>query len=88
MNNKSQLSIGGNALSGEEHKPGMECPECKFFMEFSIVSLLRENKHVCPGCGLCLTMDRSASRGAMQALNQLQTAVENIDSTRNKVGGT
>ncbi len=80
------MSIG-TPFSGEAHRPGLTCPECGFFMEFSIVSLLQNTEHVCPGCGLVLSLDRASSGASLQALSQLQAAVENLEATRDKYSG-
>lgn len=66
----------------DNHRPGVKCPECGFFMEFSIVSLLQNTDHVCLGCGLVLSINRSASRESMEALQQLQVAIDNLKSVK------
>jgi uncharacterized paraquat-inducible protein A len=65
-------------------KQGFGCPECKFPIEMSIQQLLRSEDVFCPGCGLVLTIDRAASRESMEALNQLNVAIENFNMVKNK----
>ncbi|MCL6591598.1 MAG: hypothetical protein K6U80_16810 [Firmicutes bacterium] len=65
-------------------RPGMNCPECGFFIEISIPRLLGEEGFICPGCGLYLLLNRQESRESLEALNQLQVAIENFNMVRSK----
>lgn len=65
-------------------KQGLVCPECKFLIELSITKLLSIEDVFCPGCGLVLTIDRAASRDSMEALNNLNVAIENFNMVKNK----
>ncbi|MEM6820775.1 MAG: hypothetical protein AAF558_02375 [Verrucomicrobiota bacterium] len=64
-------------------EPGITCPKCKFFIQMAIQDLLTQSVFVCPGCGLKLNLDRGASRGSLQALQQLNVALKNLESVKN-----
>ncbi len=62
--------------------PGMPCPECRFNIQLSIRELLYEAQFQCPGCGLRLFMDRGRSRGSLEALQQLNIAMVNVEKAK------
>ncbi|MCT7979823.1 phage terminase large subunit family protein [Laspinema olomoucense] len=62
--------------------PGMPCPECGFFIEMSIESLLYKQGFTCPGCLLELTMERTSSQPALELLQKVQTSMEKVQKTK------
>ena len=74
-------------LPQSEQRPGLPCPECGFLIELSIPQLLRDHNFMCAGCGLVLALDRQESRTSMQALSQLQVAIDNLDMVKNQYSG-
>jgi transposase len=58
--------------------PGMPCPNCNFFIEMSIYSLLSQSQFKCPGCLLTLNMDRNQSKSALELLQKVNVQQENI----------
>lgn len=73
-----------NNNNTKEHKPGMECPECGFFINMSIETILYQSGIQCAGCGLKLTMNRNMSNEALQALQNLDTAIKNVNHLKSK----
>lgn len=68
----------------EAKRPGLPCPDCGFFIEVSIPRLLWEEGFSCPACGLYLLLNRQESRESLEALQQLQMAVENFNMIKEK----
>lgn len=64
--------------STNQHVNGLECPVCKAFIPVSVSRLLQESCVVCPACGLRLTINKSQSRKAMEALEKIDAAVRNL----------
>ena len=67
------------ANEGQQRQPGMPCPECGFFIEMSISSLLTQAEFKCPGCLLTLSMDRAESRSALELLQKVNTQMDNLE---------
>ena len=65
-------------------RPGLKCPECDFLIEISIPQLLSQDDFRCPGCGLILSLERASSRESLEALSQIQVAIENLELTKGK----
>lgn len=65
----------------EEHtskqNPGMKCPQCGAFIEFTISQLLTVQALECPHCHLRLTINHQSKR-ASEALSKLQEAQEKL----------
>ncbi len=59
-------------------RPGLPCPQCRFLIEMSIERLLYQSEFKCPACFLTLTMDRMSSQPALELLQKLQVAAENV----------
>ncbi len=68
--------------SPQERRPGMPCPECKFFIEMPMEDILYKSSFVCPGCGLKLELQRQQSQTSLAALQQLHVAMKNMDSVK------
>ena len=66
-------------LQAQQRTPGMPCPECGFFIEMSIYSLLSQGEFKCPGCLLTLSMDREVSRPALEVLQKVNTQMESLE---------
>lgn len=62
-----------------EQKTGLNCPQCGGFIETSIFQLLTSHALQCPHCRLRLTIDRSKSKQAFDALRKVQLAQENLE---------
>ncbi len=67
------------ANQGQQRNPGMPCPECNFFIEMSVMSLLTQAEFTCPGCLLTLRMDRAESRPALELLQKVNTQVVGLE---------
>lgn len=70
----------------QEHKPGLACPECGFFINMSIEDVLYKSGIQCAHCGLKLTMQRNMSKDALQALQNLDAAIKNVDTLKKRYG--
>lgn len=75
-----------NAQNGLNVNPGLNCPECNFFIQFSLADLLYKQDFSCPGCGLKLSMNREQSRESMELIQKLYIAHENVNKTKNFEG--
>ena len=64
-----------------QHPTGFNCPNCNFFIEVSLESLLYDSSHRCPGCHTNFTMDRNESQTALGFLQNLKGAQDNLDTT-------
>lgn len=62
-----------------EQQAGMKCPQCGAFIETSIFELLTSQALSCPSCHLRLTIDRTKSRPAFDALRKVQNAQKNLE---------
>lgn len=65
-------------LSAGQRVNGLNCPSCGTFIPVSIRQLIYESCVVCPACELRLTINRSQSRKAMEALKKIDDAVRNL----------
>lgn len=61
---------------------GFPCPNCQFHVEVSIQSLLYSEKQICPGCHTEFKMDRGRSREALNMVQKLQVAMENMQKAK------
>lgn len=57
---------------------GMPCPVCQGFIPISIYQLLHDGAVTCPHCGLSLTVNRSHSQPAMDALKKVEGAISRV----------
>ena len=73
MNHKAQSNSG---------TPGFNCPNCNFFVEVTLKSLLFEANQKCPSCLTKFTMDRQESKRAIELMQKLNTVIENIESVK------
>lgn len=62
-----------------EQKVGMKCPQCGAFIETSIFELLTSQALQCPACHLRLTIDRTKSKQAFEALRKVQNVQKNLE---------
>lgn len=67
-----------------ERQPGMPCPSCNKFILISVDDLLFKPEVKCPFCLLELKLNRALSEESIQALQQLNTAVKNLEAVREK----
>jgi len=66
----------------EEKNPGFSCPNCDFFVEVTLKSLLFDSGQCCPSCLTKFTVDSQASRQSIDLMQKLNTVVENIESVK------
>ena len=62
---------------------GMNCPVCEGFISISIFQLLHDGAIACPHCGLSLTINRSLSQPAIDALKKVEKATDQVRKTEN-----
>ncbi len=63
----------------ENRIPGMNCPQCGRFIPISITELISASFIDCPHCQLRLTIDKSQSQRAIQALEKVDIAQRNLE---------
>ena len=61
-----------------EQKAGMKCPQCGTFIETSIFELLTSSALECPACHLHLSIDRTKSKPALDALRKVEDTQKNL----------
>ena len=71
-----------NMTTKEQRPIGFNCPKCNFFIEMSLEGLLYEAAHKCPGCMTEFRMDRQESSTALQLIQKLHVAMQNLDSVK------
>lgn len=60
---------------------GMNCPACRMFIPISASQLLYDGGITCPHCGLTMTVDKSQSRQALDALKKVEEAARKVRET-------
>lgn len=60
---------------------GMNCPVCRMFIPISISHLLYDGGITCPHCGLMMTVNRSQSKQALDALKKVEDATRKVRET-------
>lgn len=65
-----------------EKKSGFNCPNCGFFIEVSLKSLLFGKSQDCPSCLTKFEMDRQESKTALSLMQNLNTAIDNLESIK------
>ena len=69
-------------ITPQKQRPaGFNCPNCSFFIEVSIESLLQAENEKCPKCQLVFTMNRESSEVALEFLQRLKVAADNLKNT-------
>jgi hypothetical protein len=81
------MGDSGNENGGGQAPPGLSCPQCGLHIRFSIESLLTSPAVTCSHCGLELTVDRSESRPALDALQRLYDGIQEADRIKSENGG-
>lgn len=71
-----------NPNQAAPHQQGMPCPECKAHIPMSIKQLLTEQVFKCPNCGLQIYLDKEQSKESMNALAQLNQALEDVEAAK------
>ena len=61
----------------KEHKTGMNCPQCGALIKTSIFELFTSGALSCPSCHLRISIDRTESKIAFNALRKVQQAQQN-----------
>lgn len=76
------LSQPAKSQTAATQQPGgMPCPVCQGFIPISIYQLLHDGAVICPHCGLPLTVNRSQSQPAMDALKKVEGAIDRVRET-------
>lgn len=65
-----------------QQPPGFSCPNCNFFIEVSLKSLLLEGNQACPSCQTSFSMDHSESKEALDLMNKLKTNLSDLDKMK------
>ncbi|WP_258098250.1 hypothetical protein [Marinoscillum pacificum] len=74
--------INQNPLHQPEHKNGFKCPKCETHIETSLQDLLYQASITCPKCLTNFSMDREESSKAIELMQKLKVALENIDTAK------
>ena len=64
--------------------PSLSCPVCRHRIIVSIENLLSGQAIQCPSCGLELTVDNEKSEAALDALNKLQSGLNQASKIRSE----
>lgn len=67
-------------------KPGLSCPVCNHRIIVSIENLLSDQSLLCPSCGLELTVDQEKSQTALEALDRLQSGLNQASKMKSENG--
>lgn len=70
-----------NAHQLGQQTSGMKCPLCQGFIPISIYQLLHENGIMCPHCGLSMTINKTQSKKALDALAKVEAATRKVRET-------
>ncbi len=62
--------------------PGITCPECTYHFPVSIPMLLSGQGIECPNCGLKLNVDTEASKPSLDALKEVQVAMDKAEAAK------
>ncbi len=73
------MSSNNTPTPAADRKAGLNCPQCGAFIETSIFELLTSSALACPSCRLRLSIDRTKSRPAFDALRKVQNAQRNLE---------
>lgn len=65
--------------SAREQRVGLKCPQCGEFINTSIFELITSRGLQCPSCHLQLTIDRTKSKPAIEALRKVKQAQDNLE---------
>ena len=69
-------------MKQEKKISGFNCPNCDFFIEVTLKSLLFSQSQDCPSCLTKFEMDRQESRQALGLMQKLNTVIDNIESVK------
>jgi transcription elongation factor Elf1 len=62
----------------QQQPSGFKCPVCGGFIPVSIQQLLTNETFFCPVCGLEIRLNRNDSQNALNALQKVHNAEENV----------
>lgn len=65
---------------GPTRRTGIDCPQCRYFIEIAIPDILTRTSIQCKKCGLQLTLHRARSQQSLDALLEIERALEQLDS--------
>lgn len=68
-----------SSQSTDERRTGLNCPQCGNFIETTIFQLLTSRAIQCPHCHLQLMIDRGKSKQALDALQKVKMAQDNLE---------
>lgn len=67
-------------LTGQ-HAYGLHCPVCRAFIPIDMADLLHKNDIACLCCGLRLTINKTLSKPALDALAKVERAMQEVKET-------
>lgn len=79
-----QPKSSDNSYSSQPTIPaaqGMQCPVCSEFIPISIYQLLHEGSITCPHCELTMTINKTQSQKALEALKKVEEATKRVRDT-------
>ena len=63
----------------EQREPGLNCPQCGHFIRTTIAELVSTSYLLCPHCHLKLMINRQESKKALDILNKVNDAAQNLE---------
>lgn len=78
---RPQPTIADTGLTDTARPHGLNCPVCQAFIATSMTDLLHKGHLDCPGCGLRLTINRTQSKQALEALAKVEKSIQNLRET-------
>lgn len=67
-------------MNPEQKTPGINCPTCGQFIPTTITELITSKSLNCPYCGLQLNIDRQKSQSAIEALQKVNHAQQEVEA--------
>lgn len=64
----------------QQKTPGLNCPKCGSFIPTSITELITASYIECPHCRLRLNIDKKESKRALEILNNVNKAQQNLEN--------
>ena len=80
LNDTEMENVVGGRNAANEKGAGFKCPDCDGWINITIYEIIKGAAIVCPHCGLVLTIDKTKSNSAIDALRKVQKAQEKLNS--------
>ena len=80
----THTSKAGKGILNEGRMP---CPECRAPIRLPLQSLFSAQPIFCAACGIRLSVDAAASKGALESLKKAQQMLGNIDKAHPSLPG-